>query len=635
MHTIAPVALRLTETMAVVQTPAYLLEVAFARPRVLLATTDGELWSDLSLIASVDSIGMPDEASGPVAITVEQDDDGDVLITARSDSSVWESRAVVLRCTPTDVRATVEVTPRSTSWGDAAADAAPSASPAITDVTVFGGQATLTSGAAGTFRSGIHFGSLFVPTPTEPVQVVRPSTSQAQIGVVGDAEPGRLHGIFSPPPLCFAFGRAEVAATSASSATAAPAGDWLGVSVVAPVQDLTFTTLRYDALDGGFLLRLAYEGHTRVGAEGWVSPEIVLRPADAPLTAIADYRDDLAENGWADAPTEPADWWFDPIFCGWGAQCAHAAALTRAGAVDPAAANPDGFVLPEGASFAPDLARQDLYDRWLARLASRGVSPGTIVIDDRWQADYGTNTVDTEKWPDLRGWIDSRHDDGQRVLLWFKAWDPSGLPDALTVKDAQGRPLAVDPSNPAYLAAVAEQVTVMLSPEGLDADGFKVDFTQRAPSGVSLTAHSDGVWGIAALHAIIRTIHDAAKAVKPDALVVTHTVHPSFGGVSDMIRLNDVLENDVYGNPVPVVEQVRFRHDVAVASLPGHPIDTDQWPMPSRAEWLSYARVQADLGVPALYYVESIDNSGETITDGDLDEIAAIWERYREGRGTA
>ncbi len=99
-----------------------------------------------------------------------------------------------------------------------------------------------------------------------------------------------------------------------------------------------------------------------------------------------------------------------------------------------------------------------------------------------------------------------------------------------------------------------------------------------------------------------------------------------------MIRLNDVLEDDVHGEPVPVADQLRYRHDVAVASLPAHPIDTDQWPMPSRDEWLSYARVQAELGVPALYYVESIDNSGETITDDDLDEIAAIWNRYREER---
>jgi hypothetical protein len=220
------------------------------------------------------------------------------------------------------------------------------------------------------------------------------------------------------------------------------------------------------------------------------------------------------------------------------------------------------------------------------------------------------------------------------VLLWFKAWDPSGLPAELTVRDAKGRPVAVDPGNPAYLAELTRQVTWMLSADGLDADGFKVDFTQRAPSGVSLEAATDvtgggGVWGIAALHALLRTLHAAAKAAKPDALVVTHTVHPSFGAVSDMVRLNDVLEDSVAGEPVPVSDQLRFRRDIAANSLPGHPIDTDQWPMPNREQWLEYARLQPALGVPALYYVESIDNSREAVTDADLDEIAGLWRRYR------
>jgi hypothetical protein len=155
------------------------------------------------------------------------------------------------------------------------------------------------------------------------------------------------------------------------------------------------------------------------------------------------------------------------------------------------------------------------------------------------------------------------------------------------------------------------------------------------PSGVSLVAYGDGdgdsngVWGIAALHALVRAIHGAAKAAKPDALVVTHTVHPSFGDVTDMVRLNDVLEDSVHGEPVPVADQLRFRHDIAANSLPGHPIDTDQWPMPNREQWLEYSRVQPELGVPALYYVESIDNSREAVEDADLDEISALWAGYR------
>ena len=39
--------------------------------------------------------------------------------------------------------------------------------------------------------------------------------------------------------------------------------------------------------------------------------------------------------------------------------------------------------------------------------------------------------------------------------------------------DAAGRPLAADPANPAYLEHLRRSVTEMLSPDGLDADGFK------------------------------------------------------------------------------------------------------------------------------------------------------------------
>ncbi|MCX7522836.1 hypothetical protein OSC27_11175 [Microbacterium sp. STN6] len=616
--TIPPPVVTSDEAEFVIGAIDYTLVVQRDRPRALLFTPDGYMWSELSLVANVDRIDAPDESTAPQAVEVFEKSDH-VQVVFSSASSAWQSRTVTLVCTRHEVRASVVVTGRGR----------------IGDVTLLGGRAVLPSGAAGQFRSGIGFASLFVPTPTNPVSVVRPSAVPAQIGVVGDAEPGRLHGIFSPPPLCFAFGRHAVA-----DPTSMPAGEWLGAGIVGPVQQLGFTTARYDALDGGFLLRLAYEGHTEVTG-AWRSPEVVLKPAGSPLEAIEHYRNDLQASGWVPQPKPVAPWAHEPLFCGWGAQCAHAAMLTRTGHAVDAEEAEHGFVMPAGAGGAPDLARQELYDRWLARLDAHELRPGTIVIDDRWQAEYGTNTVDTEKWPDLKGWIAQKHAAGQKVLLWFKAWDPAGLPPELCVRDAAGTPVSVDPSNPGYLSALRDQVAFMLSPHGLDADGFKLDFTQRAPSGASLLAHGDGhaesngVWGLAGLYALVAAIHEAATAAKPDSVVVTHTVHPSFGGVADMIRLNDVLEFDATGARVSVVEQLRFRHAVAAAAMPEHPIDTDQWPMPDRDQWLAYAKAQTALGVPALYYVDSIDNSGESITDDDLASIAAGWRDYRAGLAAA
>jgi hypothetical protein len=440
---------------------------------------------------------------------------------------------------------------------------------------------------------------VFNPTPTQPIQVVRPASAPLALGVVGDAEPGRLHAVFSPPPLVLAFGKEE----APDSGTAVPGGAWLGASVRAGVGELTFTQLAYEPLDGGALLRFDYECHTAVHGT-WTSPAIVFKSAASPWEAIAHHRTDLIEHGLAPkGPTHaPRDWWSRPIFCGWGAQCARA----------------HGSV-----GSAMDLSRQDLYDEWLAKLAANGIVPGTIVIDDRWQAEYGRPDPDPAKWPDLRAWIAARHERGQRVLLWWRAWAPDGLPLEECVTDPSGRPVAADPTNPDYRRRLRDSVTEMLT--GLGADGFKIDFTQRFPSGSHLRAHGSA-WGAAMLHELLATMYDAAKAAKPDALMITHTPHPAFADVSDMIRLNDVLETDPKGRFVPAVDQLRFRHAVAAHAMPDHLIDTDQWPMLTKADWLAYAEAQPSLGVPALYYLESIDNSGEEITDSDLRLVAKWWE---------
>ena len=565
-------------------------------PYATLADAAGVTWSRLNLLASAATLEGADESFGIDTITVHDDDD-EVCLSFSSRSSRWWSHTVEVTCTET----TVAVRLRVVGAGR------------LDEVTLLGGDGTLPGGASGTFRSSLGFPTLLVPSPTEPVQFVRSSQAGAVLGVVGDADPGRLNGIFSPPPLVLGLGRSP-----ASGPTEPPAGDWLALGVREAVERLTFTTLRYEPLDGGFLVRLRYEGHTVVDGE-WMSPAIVLATSESGWGIVDIHARDLAAHGLAPGPStvEPPAWWREPLFCGWGAQVARNAELERAG--HPAVG-------------APELASAELYDGFLGTLDAAALDPGTIVIDDRWQREYGTGTAHPERWPDLRGWIAGQHARGRKVLLWWKAWDPQGLPADECVLDAFGVPVAVDPANPAYRDRLAGIIRQLVSPDGLDADGFKVDFTQRAPSGRSLVAH-EGAWGIAALHLMLTTIHDAAHAAKADALVVTHAVHPSFATASDMLRLNDVLERDASGELVPVVDQLIARYEIASRSQPGRLIDTDQWPMPSKAEWLAYASTQARLGVPALYYLESIDNSGERIDASDLAEIAETWKGYRARNG--
>lgn len=601
-----------------VTTPAYRLEFRDTEPSsapyAVLSDPAGREWTEFSLLSCVHTASSPDEVFRLGHITARRDGDA-VEVTAVLASTAWTHHETRLRCTADRVELSVVVT----------------GSGRVTEVTVFGGVGVMPNGATGTFRSSIGFAGVLVPAPTEPIQLVRPARSSAQLGVIGDADPGRLHAVFSPPPLALGLSRRE-----AVGATEVPGGEWLGLWLRAPVGDLGFAALHYDPLDSGFLLRLDYEGNT-VADGFWSSPVFVLRPATSGWSVLEDYRNDLVAAGVApaDGPSVAA-WWNEPIFCGWGAQCARAAHRLLGGTSDPTVDVPGETDSEESliARGATGYARADVYDEFLARLTAHDLVPGTIVIDDRWQAEYGTGTVDEESWPDLAGWIADRHAAGQRVLLWWKAWDPQGIPAEECIRDAGGRAVSVDPTNPAYRERLTDIVRTLLAPDGLDADGFKVDFTQRVPSGRTLAAHGSGsnstVWGIAALHLLLSTLQNAARAAKPDALVITHAMHPSFADVSGMVRLNDVSKRDLRGERVPVVDQLGFRHAIASRVLPHHPIDTDQWPMPNRSEWLRYADAQIDKGVPALYYLESIDRSGEHIESADLSRIAASWRRYRK-----
>jgi hypothetical protein len=213
------------------------------------------------------------------------------------------------------------------------------------------------------------------------------------------------------------------------------------------------------------------------------------------------------------------------------------------------------------------------------------------------------------------------------VLLWWKAWDPEGLPAELCVRTRDGAPVGLDPSNPATREALAAIVARLLGPDGLDADGLKIDFTARTPVGRALESHGPE-WGLALLHELLRVVHDAAKAAKPDALLITQAPHPAFVDVADMIRLNDMLRIDDPGPP-HVVPQMRYRADVAGAACPELLVDTDDWQAPSRAEWRAYLRAKGELGVPALYYATHLDNTGEPLEPEDYEALRATWAEWR------
>ena len=434
---------------------------------------------------------------------------------------------------------------------------------------------------------------------------MRSAGETAVIGVSGDGGLGRGHWFFTPAPLFLALAAEEV------DDPRSPVEDgWLGLGLSGRVDELDFVQLVYQPGDRAFNLVLEYEGHARVDG-AFEAPAVLLRPRVAdPYAGLSAHRGDLVARRTAPPPEPRAApaWWTEPIFCGWGAQCQIASRERLR---------------------APDLATQERYDAFLGVLEANGVRPGTIVIDDKWQEAYGTNLPDPRKWPDLRGWIARRHGEGRRVLLWWKAWDAEGLDAELCVRRPDGRPVALDPTNPRAREVLRESIQRLVAADGLDADGLKIDFTARTPSGRAL-ALQGSKWGLALLHYLLSVVYVSVKEAKADALVITHVPHPAFADVTDMVRLNDMLRLDDPGPLPAVVPQMRYRADVVKAAVPELLVDTDDWYVPDKATWREYLELKPELGVPALYYTTDVGREFEPFDDDDYAAIRRVWDRSRE-----
>ncbi len=573
-----------------VETNAYRLQVDAVQPVARLTDAGGSDPIRLFLLAGLDSDHGLD---GTVAVSPPrlERDAGGCLLSYDVTSTAWDSKQIRLRCAENDIAFEVSVT----------------GSGRMTTARLLGGWYTGNPRwGAGTFHSQWPAQTLFNASPDDPRRVVQPASEPATNGVVGSSLPGRGHWFFTPAPLLFGG-----TATDVTDAADPRAGPWTTLELRCAVEAANFSEVRYAPFLGGFSLELAYEGQTHVAGSFSTPPLVIRMGVSDHYAAVREHGDALRATGLAPTVTRNLpQWWSRPIFCGWGEQCRHAK-------------------LHGG--HATTLSRRDLYDGWLDILAAHGVVPGTVVIDDKWQTTYGRNEPDVERWPDLQGWIADRHAADQHVLLWFKAWDPEGLPPEACVKDAAGRAVAADPTSPAYEAILRESLRAMLGSDGLDADGLKIDFTAQTPSGPGLSRVGNA-WGVALLHRLMALVYRCAKEAKPDALVVTHTASPLFADVTDMIRLNDLLRLDDPDPFAPAVPQMRHRARIASAVDPGLLIDTDDWCMPSKAEWRSYLEIKPDLGVPALYYATGIDYSDEAFDEGDYAAIRAAWERWEARR---
>jgi hypothetical protein len=123
-------------------------------------------------------------------------------------------------------------------------------------------------------------------------------------------------------------------------------------------------------------------------------------------------------------------------------------------------------------------------------------------------------------------------------------------------------------------------------------------------------------------------ISDAARAAKPDALVMTHTANPYLADLVDMLRLNDVA--GLMDTQASIVADMRHRVRLARAASPWWLLDADNWPCSTYIA----AQGSGEFGVPSLYHAERLGwgPTNEPLDDEDYAAIRTAWATYRHAR---
>lgn len=397
----------------------------------------------------------------------------------------------------------------------------------------------------------------------------------------------------------------------------------LAFGLVAERGEHNFTKFAYatrfmaGGFDKGFYLWTDQDGHTRVDGT-WTTPTVIVYGAPDRMESLRFYSDYYFATGRADAKKaeKKPRFWYGPMACGW---------------VEQEAQVQKGIYTLKENQGVGDAACQPVYDHFCAELERRDLHPQILIIDDKWQTKYGSAEVDTEKWPDLRGWIDEKLEKkGIRTMLWYRLWDADGVPEEMTMYDEKGEynkhnnRRTIDPTNPKYREFVRKQIHRLISSdEGcVNAFGFKLDYAFVQPTGRRADSYS-GAYGVELFYEYVKLIYECVKEAKPEAIVNASPCHPIFAAYVDHARLHDYYPWLRRCN-----EEFKFRRDLYVTAMPGVLVDTDGAAFRSHRDTMRYMKYAPEIGIPDLYCISDLPTI--TLTDEDWKTVANVWKAYSE-----
>jgi len=192
-------------------------------------------------------------------------------------------------------------------------------------------------------------------------------------------------------------------------------------------------------------------------------------------------------------------------------------------------------------------------DDIVQRLERAGMKARCLVIDDKWEGQYGLLEHSQERFPHFEAQLDQFRADGYRVGLWaafLRCEDPAalGLEPSHMLKDPSGQPLRIIGRDGSYyLFDLSQSETAQALRERARAfarryrpDLIKFDFGYELPS-LSVAAPQDRAWGGERMLQLgLEVVVGAMREVLPDLVVMYYSLSPLLGKFIDLHSIDDL-----------------------------------------------------------------------------------------------
>jgi len=186
-------------------------------------------------------------------------------------------------------------------------------------------------------------------------------------------------------------------------------------------------------------------------------------------------------------------------------------------------------------------------------MKAAGMKPAMIVLDDKWEGEYGLLEHSAERFPNFEKTLARFRADGHRIGMWaafMRCEKPSslGLTEAHMLHRSDGKPVYIGGKPGGYYLFdfTQPEVQQVMSDRAkkyvrrYDPDLVKFDFGYELPA-LSAAAPKDMTWaGERLLQCGLNVILKSMKEVKPDLVVMYYCLSPLFTDHFDLHSVDDL-----------------------------------------------------------------------------------------------